>query len=70
MSIFQQSTGGQFILKAKLETGQMPVEVCATDINRDGIVDLLSTNLKSGELNFFLGKGNGEFFNYSVFKPS
>lgn len=50
-----------FYLYAHYEVGKNPTTVTTADFNRDGVTDLLTTNIGNNSLSFLVGNGDGSF---------
>ncbi len=49
------------LMKTTLRTGDGPTQVAATDLNKDGRVDLVVANGRDGSATVYLGDGKGQF---------
>jgi len=56
---FAQDTN--FVLSSSPNVGQLPYSVCATDVNGDSKLDLISANYYDGTLTVLTNDGNGGF---------
>lgn len=50
-----------FYLYAHYDVGKNPTTVTTADFNRDGVTDLLTTNIGNNSLSFLTGNGDGSF---------
>jgi len=55
------SSPGTFVLDSSYSVGDMPMSVCAADLNGDGYLDLATANYDSDDVSVLLNDGNGVF---------
>ncbi len=61
VSLYAYRNGG-FVRVGSLSTGQIPAQIVAADLNRDGWDDLVVRNAGDGTLSVFLNNGLGSFW--------
>lgn len=63
LSVLINSGNGRFRSAETLRTGSntQPYSVAIADLNRDGDLDVITTNFQASSVSVFLGRGNGEF---------
>ncbi|MFM7427561.1 MAG: FG-GAP-like repeat-containing protein [Elainella sp.] len=67
LSVLLGEAGGFRTAKTLAVSGSQPVAVAVGDFDRDGNPDLVSTDVSTGSISLFLGRGNGDFRSPSQF---